>query len=438
MVNQGGSDDVQTPNHQWTPRWYALKAHAEQIRLWNDERRFKIIPAGRRSGKTELAKRRLIEHLFRKTFDGRPGRYFAAGPTRQQAKRIWWDDLKALLPARWRRDVSESDLRLRTRKGAELWVVGLDRPQRVEGVSWDGGVIDEYADCRPGTFDAHIRPALADRRGWLWLIGVPDMRGPAQSEYARLFEIAVSGSDPEWAAFHWPSADILPADEVESARRRMDPRLFEQEMLGRFVLAGGRACGDFDPAVHIRQVEYDPTLPLCWSLDFNIDPMCSGLIQHVRGEVRVLDEFALPDTRTELACTAMIERCAERGWSLDGLAIYGDATGNARDSTSGTSDWTIVRNRLRDVNKLRMKVPAGNPSVKDTLNAVNARLHSAAGEVRLYVHPRCTQLIRNLSDALWPGDLDAHHSLAWLRYFVHREYPVRLERSAGPQRIGLG
>ena len=38
-------------------------------------------------------------------------------------------------------------------------MVGLDRPQRMEGVSWDGGVIDEYADRRPGTFDAHVRPA---------------------------------------------------------------------------------------------------------------------------------------------------------------------------------------------------------------------------------------------------------------------------------------
>ncbi len=104
-----------------------------------------------------------------------------------------------------------------------------------------------YADCRPGTFDAHIRPALADRRGWLWLIGVPDADAPAQVEYERLYDIAIKNNDPEWAAFHWPSADILPPEEIASAQRQMDPRLFRQEMLGEFILTGGRAFPDFSP-----------------------------------------------------------------------------------------------------------------------------------------------------------------------------------------------
>ena len=93
-----------------------------------------------------------------------PGRYFAAAPTREQAKRIWWNDLKALIRPRWKAKVSETDLYIRTTLGNEIWVIGLDKPQRMEGVPWDGGIIDEYADCKPGTFDANIRPA---GRAWL-------------------------------------------------------------------------------------------------------------------------------------------------------------------------------------------------------------------------------------------------------------------------------
>ena len=74
-----------TPNHKFTRRWTSLRDHCEQLRLWNDPSRFKIVPAGRRSGKTELAKRRLVESLFRKTWHGSPGRFFAAAPTRDQA-----------------------------------------------------------------------------------------------------------------------------------------------------------------------------------------------------------------------------------------------------------------------------------------------------------------------------------------------------------------
>src|SRR5271156_2313573 len=98
------------PNHNWTPRWGELRPHGEQLRLWQDQTRFKLVPSGRRSGKTELAKRRLVEHLFRKTWHGAPGRYFAAAPTHDQAKRIFWDDLKSLVPRMWTGSISETDL----------------------------------------------------------------------------------------------------------------------------------------------------------------------------------------------------------------------------------------------------------------------------------------------------------------------------------------
>src|ERR1700683_2297039 len=131
------------PNHKWTPRWVELRPHETQLRLWHDQTRFKVVLAGRRSGKTELAKRRLVEHLNRRTTHGQPGRYFAAAPTRDQAKRIFWEDLKALVPRHWRRSVSESDLHIVMRSGTQLWVQGLDVPQRIEGSPWDGCVIDE-------------------------------------------------------------------------------------------------------------------------------------------------------------------------------------------------------------------------------------------------------------------------------------------------------
>lgn len=374
--------------------------------------------------------------MFRATWHGQPGRYFAAAPTREQAKRLWWADLKALLPAEHTWHVFESQLRIRTTVESELWVLGLDRPQRMEGTAWDGGVVDEYADCRPGTFEAHIRPALADRRGWLWLIGVPDIQGPSQVEYQRFYELARSGRDPEWAAFAWPSADILPAEEIESARRRMDERLFEQEMLGRFVLAGGRAFAQFDPAVHVALAPYDPRLPICWSLDFNIDPMCSGVIQHDGTRIRVIDELSLPDTSTDSACDAFLDRARRGGWDLRNVCIYGDASGSARDSTSGISDWFIVRNRLRAFLP-RMRVPTINPPVKDTLNAISARLRDADGQTTLSIDPRCGRLIEDMQTALWPGDLSGQHALAWLRYFVAREYPVLPVRDVRPGSVGF-
>jgi hypothetical protein len=426
----------ESPNHNWTTRWVELRPHEIQLRLWNDWTRFKIIPAGRRSGKTELAKRRLIEHLFRKVKHGQPSRYFAAAPTREQAKRIFWEDLKKMLKSDWVKLISETDLRIVTTSENQLWVLGLDVAQRMEGTPWDGCVIDELANCRPGIWDAHIRPALADRHGWAWLIGVPDFDSPGQIEYEKMARIARCNVDPEWACFTWPSADILPLEEVESARRRLDPRIFEQEYLGKFVIAGGRAFPDFDETIHVKLTPYDPALPICWSLDFNINPMCSGVIQHHMGQVNIIDELSLPDTKTDTACFAFMEKALMNRWNLTHLTIYGDATGSARDSTSGISDWTIVSNRLKNIGPA-FKVCPRNPSIKDTINALAARLRSSDGSVHLSIDPKCTRIIDDLRSALWPGDLDNHHALAWLRYFVEKEYPVLPEISIRPGIVGF-
>ena len=67
-----------TRNHAWTRRSTELRPHAEQLRLWADPRQSKVVPAARRSGKTEIAKRKRVESLFRRTWHGFPPRLFAA------------------------------------------------------------------------------------------------------------------------------------------------------------------------------------------------------------------------------------------------------------------------------------------------------------------------------------------------------------------------
>ena len=90
-----------------TRAWKKLKDHAEQIRAWLSRKRFNIIPAGRRSGKTEIiGKRKQVLRFmlchdkrfpqFHSTYDD--PRYFIGAPTRDQVKRIYWQDVKSLVP----------------------------------------------------------------------------------------------------------------------------------------------------------------------------------------------------------------------------------------------------------------------------------------------------------------------------------------------------
>ena len=60
-------------------------------------------------------------------------------------------------------------------------------------------------------------PCLADRRGWWWLIGVPEGR----NSYWDMYNYAISGADPEWDAFAGVRRYPEGGKEVESARRTL-------------------------------------------------------------------------------------------------------------------------------------------------------------------------------------------------------------------------
>lgn len=419
-----------------TKRWTKLRYHAEQRRLWTSPARFKITPSGRRGGKTEIAKRNHAWQLREDLYNPKPWpnpRYFCAAPVREQAKAIFWDDLKALIPKPWVKKISESQLTITTKWNSSLQVLGLDKPARIEGQPWDGGTIDELANCKPGIFDAHIRPALADRQGWLWMLGVPDRDAPGQIEYMRMVEKALTDAEgwEDWDVFTWPAIDILPAKEIAAMRATMDSELFDQEILGKFIIGGGLAFPMFDYDVHVDRALaiYDPALPLCWSLDFNIDPMCNGLMQYKDGNVKVLHEFKIRDTDTETACEHLIEWCQANNWNMNDIHVYGDPSGHARDTTgtaANRTDWVIVKRMLKNYTP-HVHVPKTVWRIKDTLNSTRARLKTADGQCRVKIHPSCKQLIEDLQTVLWPSDMSEGHCLAWFRYFCHKQFPLRLD-----------
>ena len=99
------------------------------------------MPAGRASGKTELSCRRLVRYLPIRKEHPDPI-YVFSGPTYAQAKRIAWSKILNLIPNHWIKDVSQAELRIETIFGSQLLLVGLDKPERIEGIQIDGIVVD--------------------------------------------------------------------------------------------------------------------------------------------------------------------------------------------------------------------------------------------------------------------------------------------------------
>jgi hypothetical protein len=430
-------------NERWTP----LIPHPEQLRLWHSPARFKVVPAGRRSGKTERAKRKVVACALNHRASSFPDpRYFAAAPTRDQAKRIFWQDLKALIPGEFLDGrPSESDLVIKLITGAQISVVGLDKPERMEGTPWDGGILDEYANMKPQTWGMHIRPALSDRRGWCWLIGVPEGRNhyyeADKQAQAEAIEAQVEGRTPEWDSFHWKSVDILPAEEIAAARRDLDELTFLQEYEASFVNFQGRAYYVFDDKKHCARLVYDPRQPLIICLDFNVAPGVAAVCQEQRlpsGEdgTGVIGEVYIPrNSNTPAVCRRLV---ADWGRHEGRVIVYGDATGGARKTSAvGGNDWDLVRDELRPIfkDRLSFKVPRANPSERSRINAVNTRLLNHAGQVRTMVDPgKAPHVVKDFEGVRLlqggSGELDKKadpelsHISDGLGYYVVYEFPT--------------
>jgi len=389
-------------------RWSVLRPHDGQRAFYREDARFVVVPAGRRSGKTETAKRRLVRRaLLGSDYDA--PRYFAAAPTREQAKRIWWNDLKRMVPAPAIRGTpSESELTIPLWHGGEIVVVGLDKPERMEGAPWDGGVIDEIANVKPQAWGENIRPALSDRRAWCDLIGVPEGR----NHYFDLYQDAKTrqaAGDRTWATYTWTSDTVLPAEEIEEAKRTLDPQTYAQEYLATFNSFSGRAYYAFgdDNVLPVRAL-YDPQRPLIICLDFNVAPGVAAVCQEVQiggrwvtgviGQVWIADNSNTPAVCRRL----LLDWGAHRG----GVQVYGDATGGARGTAQiAGSDWDLVKAVLTKGdgefrgfgNRVVFHVKPSNPPERARVNAVNARCCTMEGVRWLYVDPEhAPRVVRDL------------------------------------------
>jgi hypothetical protein len=228
-----------------------------------------------------------------------------------------------------------------------------------------------------------------------------------------------------------------------SAARELDEHLFRQEFEASFESSGyGEAYHAFSYPENVRRCEYVVGQPLIWSVDFNVHPMCSVLAQRHGEAVEVLDEMAIENAHTILACDALLKKIEPwlKGHPLT-LEVYGDASGHQRRTSGTDTDWGLIRDyfgRLQGQIKLQMRTTAVNPGVRDRINIVNSRLRSAAGERRLFIDPKCKELIKDLERVSWQTDaagrvtseLDKSdrlrtHSSDALGYFLAQAFPMR-------------
>ncbi len=375
--------------------WYPLFHHPIQDQFWESRCRFIAVYGGRGSGKTEIARRKLVLRLADPQPNNPEPMYFYAAPTREQAKRIAWKKFLRLIPEAWISDINKSELIIETVFGTSLHICGMNKPERIEGDQWAGGIIDEACDHISGAYTNSILPALSTYDGFCWRIGVPKRSGPSSREFKSFCsECRSSGSDDR-ICFNWPSTGIVKADVLSAAMSQMDPKDYREQMLAEWQTSGGGVYYCFDEAYNVRPCHYDKTKPVIVSSDFNVDPMAWTFMQR-RGKehIEAIDELHLEDANTRMALRRTKERFA---YHEGGFEFHGDATSKARKTSAASSDYDQILEDPWFIQKGRtVHYPDANPSIEDRWARVNAMLESAGGERRFFIDPKCEHLREDL------------------------------------------
>jgi hypothetical protein len=399
-----------------------MNLHPMQMKVFKSKARFRVVVAGRRWGKTALARMLII-----KMSQIPKRKVWYVAPTYRMAKQIMWIDLLDSIPKRWIRKINETTLTITLINKTRIELKGADKPDSLRGVGIHFVVLDEFQDMSEETWTRVLRPTLADTGGHAIFIGTP-------KAYNYLYTLYKQGQDPKkvikflWESWQFPTitSPFIPISEIEAARDDMDPKSFAQEFMASFETMSGRVYYPFERAEHVGKYAFNPLLPIWVGMDFNIDPMSAVIFQPQQtGELWAVDEIVLFGSNTEEVCKELDKKYWRHQKQI---TMYPDPAGGARQHARGETDLDI----LRESGFKRIKYRRKHPLVADRVNSVNRMLRSATGTVRLRIDERCKHLISAFEQTIYKKgtrdvdkDAGVEHSADAGGYCIELEYPVR-------------
>jgi hypothetical protein len=268
----------------YKPREHQLKVH-ELL----DGKRFAVVVAHRRFGKTVAA----LNHLIREAVlnEKETPRYAYIAPTYGQAKRVAWDYLvKYTTPLGGTNNISELRVDF---WGRRIQLYGSDNPDSLRGQFFDGVIIDEVGDQNPKIWTDIVRPALTDRKGWCLFIGTPK----GHNHFKELRDRAEK--EDGWGLLEFKASEtgVVDDTELKAAKNEMGEDKYRQEFECSFDAAVegsyyGQILNELEDKNHMQEIpreELSRTFT-AWDLGMG-DSTSIWVAQLVGTEVRLIDYY---------------------------------------------------------------------------------------------------------------------------------------------------
>lgn len=391
--------------------------HEKQQYILDNAKRFNHLRCGRRFGKTHL-----INELTLPALDGHPIGVFY--PTYKDSTDVWTSVKKMYRDLIKKKDETFRMLWLTTGGKIDFWA--MDNPDSGQGYKYKRAIIDEAAKAAKfkQAWEETIRPTLTDFQGDAWV-----MSRPKPNTYFKQLEDDHNGRD-DWAFFHYTTYDnpYILTEEVDAARRDLDPLTFDQEYMAEYVdPAAHYFLYTFEEDKHVQEVELLDDLPVKLSFDFNLEPFATIVYQTPdENTLNVIKEIRLNNSDIYQMCDHIKALYPDRVFQ-----VTGDKSGYNRVGTTRgkTSYWQIVKKEL-GLKDFQIKLRGKN------LDLLSSRIlcNSAMYNKDITISPECVNLIKDCKYAIVDerGELikdrnkNQNDFLDDLRYALDSEFPKLL------------
>ena len=385
----------------------SIVLHDKQKEVVLDKHRFRVVCAGRRGGKTELAVNEMAGKAYSKK--GRNIAYIA--PTLQQARDIAWVQLVSVCAPITVKKLESPTHTLTVQtvdKGkSTISLRGWESVETMRGQAFDFLVIDEIATMRnwESNWNEILRPTLTDREGECLFISTP-------KGFNHFYDLYNKQSTPEgvdYKSFHFTSYDnpYLKADEIDKAKLELTEDQFAQEYLADFRKQEGLVYKEFDRKIHLieKLPEKDPEEKIA-GIDFGFtNPTAVVHIWILDGVYYVVDEW-YKTGRTEEQIADYVKSCSFNHVYPDPEAPSAIEVMNKK----GISVVEVIKNK---------------DSIKNGISKIRQLLKSN----RLKIHSSCINLISEFETYAYPNSKpdrnenenpikDHDHALDALRYAI--------------------
>jgi hypothetical protein len=332
---------------------------------------------------------------------------------------------------------SERELFIQFDNGSMIECRSEENPDQLIGEGLDLVILAEAARLKERTWHQYIRPALADRQGRALFSSTP--RG-----FNWFYNFYLKGQDRDnpdsawWESWPVPSRmnPILPAEEIDEAKRNSTPESFAQEWDAKFIAYGGLVYNEFDENIHVRVHNFNPLLRTqVWCDPGSTAPYAALLIQLTpEEEVHVLDEIYVTQ-RT----TAIVIKLAEDKWRPYIIYDFGNPREDLdvivdKAAAEAVATWRLRGYRTR--NEKPTSITRGievhhmflQDPIRSTETTVVPRITydplciNAIKEHNLYHYPDDARKRVESSPTERPVDVD-NHTLDATRYGYYNNFP---------------